>query len=322
MFVTGAFEFNYYGSNTNESEKEIIVKDNALLDITGESRFHISTGEDFNLGTYNMAKTIFRDSLSVLLTGTGKEAAITLHDASEVQILSSAYLFNSSVNSNDFAKLRVREESSNLYIAGNVYLESQGASVKLEAEGDDGVITVAGDIIMNASAQNEAIINIIEDGKIFLGGTIIRQNVFGKLIMEDDGALILNGSIPQSIPQGKLPNSGTDSLFFKNIKLENTSSATMTLSENLIVKDELILTTGNLKTDAAAMVILKEGAMISGSSAAYVEGPVRKLGNTGGQPFTFPVGTSDAYAPITISPVASAGSEVTVEYLSEPPPFG
>jgi len=321
-FISGTLEFDYDGSGFGESEKEIIIKNNAFLEVTGATRFSNTSGQDFNLGMYDNAGAIFRDSLTLSLTDNGSEAGITLHDSSYLQILSNAYIFNSSTTSNDFAKLRVRESASNLYVQGNVYLESQGAKVKLEAEGSAGVVTITGDIIIDASAEDEAIINIVEKAEIYLGGDIIRQTNFGKLTMLDEGALVFNGSAPQAIPKGKLQNSGTDSLFFKNIRLENTSAQTFALTNDLIVKDALMLTSGNLKTDSTAMVILQEGATISGSSDAYIEGPVRKLGSTGGQHFTFPIGTNTDYAPITISPIANSSSEITVAYLSEPPPFG
>lgn len=321
-FIKGSFRFDYLGSGSNESTKEINLKNDALLEVTGETVFINSAGEDFNLGMYNNAQAVFRDSLTLILNGTGAEAGITLHDSSSLQVLSSAYIFNSSTVSNDFAKLRVREMSSNLYIQGDVYMDSYGAKVKLEAEGAEGVVTVGGNIVMNASAQDEVSINIIEQGEVYLGGDLIRQTEFGKLTMENEGTLIFNGSNPQSIPESNLPNSGTDSLFFKNVRLENTSSQPFVLTEDLIVKDYLILTSGNLISDSTAMVILKDGATIYGSSTAYIEGPVKKLGTTEGQDLTLPIGTDKSYAPITISAISDPLSEVTVQYLSEPPPFG
>jgi len=321
-FINGSFKFDYKGAGSGEGTKEIDIRNDAFLDVAGKTTFTNSGGEDFNFGLYNNAQAIFRDSLILALTGTGAEAGITLHDASSLQVLSSVYVLNSSTSSNDFAKLRAREEASSIYIEDNVYLDSDGAKTKLEAEGTGGTITVGGDIIMNASAEDEVSINIIEQGEIYLGGDLIRQNSFGKLTMANDGALILNGSSPQAIPESKLPGSGTDSLFFKEVRLENTSTQPFALTENLIVKDALILTNGNLMTDSTAMVVLEEGATIFGSSTAYIEGPVKKLGSTGGQDFVFPIGTSTAYAPITISPVSDPLSEITVQYLSEPPPFG
>ena len=321
-FIEGLFEFDYKGSGAGESVKEVIIQDKALLDVIGETRFTNSAGHDFNLGMYGTSQAFLRDSLSLRLIGTGAEAGITLHDTSSLQILSSAYIFNSSTASDDFAKLRVREESSSLYIQDTVYLESQGAKVKLEAEGTGGTITVGGDINLNASAKCEAYINIIEEGKIYLGGDIIRKTDFGNLIMKDEGALIFNGSNPQTIPQSKLPNSGTDSLFFGKVILENTSPLPFTLTENLIIHDSLVLTNGNLKSDSTAMVILQDSAIISGSSTAYVEGPIMKLGTTAGQNLMVPIGTDAVYAPITISEITSPSSEVTMQYYSEPPPFG
>ncbi len=321
-FIKGLLEFDYQGSGSSEGIKEIIVRGSALLDVEGETRFRNSAGHDFNVGLYGAGKVILRDSLTLMLTGTGAEAGITLHDSSDLQLLSSVYIFNSSTTGGDYAKLRVREASSNLYIQDDVYLESVGAKVKLQVEGTEGVMSIGGDIVMNASAQDEAIINIIEQGEIKLGGNILRQTDFGKLSMGDDGALVFNGSEPQTIPQSKLAGSGDDSLFFGKIILENTSLLPMVLTEDLLIQDSLILRNGNLQTSELAKVILEDSATISGSSTAYIEGPVRKLGSTGGQNLTIPIGTSSMYAPITITAITSASSDVTFHYASEPPPFG
>ncbi len=321
-FIKGSLRFDYLGSGTSEGNKEIYIKDNALLEVEGKTVFVNSGGEDFNLGMYGYAQAILKDSLILILTGTGAEAGVTLHDTSSLEVLSSVYILNASTASNDFAKLRARAEASTIYIQDNVFMESYGAKVKLEVEGIEGELAVGGDIIMNASGQDEASINIIEEGELYLGGDLIRQTDFGKLTMANQGVLILNGSSPQTIPQGKLPNSGTDSLFFKEVRLENTSSQPFVLSEDFVVKDSLILTNGNLISGSTAMVVLEDGARISGSKTAYIEGPVKMLGTTAGQDITLPIGTDKSYAPITISAISNPSSEVTVEYLSEPPPFG
>ncbi len=322
VFIKGSLRFDYLGASISEVNVEVAVRDNALLEVEGKTVFTNSRGNDLNFVMYGSAESTLKDSLILILNESGAETGVTLHDSSSLQVLSSVYIFNSSTESNDFAKLRVREKFSNIYIQDNVYMESYGARVKLEVEGTEGKITVGGDVIMNASAEDEASINIIEEGELYLGGDLIRETDFGKLTMTDQGALILNGSSPQTIPQGKLPNSGTDSLFFKEVRLENTSSQPMVLTEDFVVKDSLVLTSGNLITDSTAMVILEDGATISGSKTAYVEGPVKMLGTTGGQDITLFIGTDKSYAPITISAISNPSSEITVEYLSEPPPFG
>jgi len=321
-YIEGMLIFNYFGSGAGEDTKEITIRDSALLDVTGETRFLSSAGQDFNLGMYGSSSAYLRDSLTLQLTGTGKEAGITLHDKSNLELYSSAYIYNSSSLSDDFAKLRVRNDSSTMYIQDDVYLTSSGARVQLRAEGVDGDMIIGGDIKMNASAQDEVYVSLVSQGEIYLAGNITRATNFGNLTMEQDAALILNGTNPQVIPESNLAGSGTDSLAFRKIVLENTSSQPFVLVEDLVIQDSLILSTGNLVSSDAAKVVLQDSAIISGSSAAYVEGPVQKLGSTAGLDITIPIGTDDAYAPITLSPISNIGSDVTVQYFSEPPPFG
>jgi len=181
VFIKGSLRFDYLGADSYEENKEIYLRGNALLDVEGKTVFTNSGGEDFNFVMYNQSEAIFRDSLTLILNGTGKEAAITLHDSTSLQIFSSAYLFNSSTASNDFAKLRAREEASSIYVQDNVYMESYAAKVKLMAEESGGTITVGGDIVMNASGQEQISVNIIDQGKLYLGGDIVRPTNFGRL---------------------------------------------------------------------------------------------------------------------------------------------
>lgn len=320
-YINGDFNFNYYNAG-HENVKEVILGDYALLDVTGKTKFKISAGEDFNLGLYNQSQVIFRDSLKLELTGTGKEAGITLHDSSYLAVYSSAYIHNSSTESNDFAKIRVRDVYSKVYIQNNITLDSDGAMVKIEAEGTASEISIDGDIIMNAGAQQEAFINIVDGGQVKLGGTISRLTDYGNLTMAGQGKLVFNGTSPQSIPVSKLPSSGTDSLYFMNVEFDNTSGAPITLTEDMIIQDSLVLDNGKVITSASAKIVLEDGATITGgNSNSYIIGPVRKLGTSAGQSLTIPIGSNEEFAPITLSPISNTNADITFRYASEPPPF-
>jgi len=325
VFVKGSLIFDYLGSDPAEWGKEIELNDSTYLDVLGETRFTNSAGHDFNLGLNGNSHAVFRDSLTIELKGTGSEAGITLHDQSMVEIFSNVRIINSSTTL-DYAKIRVRDVSSHVYIQDDLHLISQGAKVKIEAEGSEGVIRVKGDIVMDAAGKDQAFINIIERGKVFLGGDIIRKTAYGNLVMKDDAALVLNGNTPQIIPSGKLAGSETDSLDFRKIIIENSSGFPLTLADNFIIRDTLELSTSKIMSSKSEMVILADSAVISGGNEnAYIVGPVKKEGRTNTGDLFLPVGTDSKYAPITLSPIMDAGSEVIIQYYSaaaDPPPFG
>lgn len=94
-----------------------------------------------------------------------------------------------------------------------------------------------------------------------------------------------NGVIPQTFSN----TAGTHAL--TNVVLNNTSSG-LTLSgsasSNMVLSGGLTLTNGVLYTAATPILIMNAGSTsTSGSTVSFVDGPMRKIGNTA---FVFPVG--------------------------------
>lgn len=321
-FITGDFTFDYKNASTSEPDHDIYIRDNAKLEVTGQTKLINRSGKNLDFILEGTSQVILRDSVSLLAYG-GERNSITAKVNSNIQLLSNVYLLNS--GGSNHTKLKT-ESGAVMTISGNVYMESTGAGLDLKLESRDkgSEFRVEGDIVMTSSTDQCNLIEIKEEGQLFLGGNILRPTNFGAMVMKTDGKLIFNGTEPQNMPVGKLDNSGQDSLYFGIVSMENTSGAPFELTNNLIITDSLILSAGKLKTTTSSMVVIEDGAFIKGgNSNAYVNGPILKKGASNGVTFTFPIGSEDNYAPISITPESNNSSaEYTAQYYSDPPPLG
>jgi len=110
---------------------------------------------------------------------------------------------------------------------------------------------------------------------------------------------------------------------FYNLTIDKSGSA-IKASIPVIVNNVLSITNGRLRTNATNYVSLIAGASISGgSNTAYVDGPIRKTGNTA---FTFPVGdsaaASAAYHPLYMTAPSSASDQFQAQYFASAQAYG
>ncbi|MGI4870737.1 MAG: right-handed parallel beta-helix repeat-containing protein [Janthinobacterium lividum] len=155
--------------------------------------------------------------------------------------------------------------------------------------------------------------------------------------------LHVDAGSPRSAPAAPLaeglalvPESGTLSLvagnydetisLAKNLTLTTAGSATLrdlalngsgkvlTLGAPLTVTNTLTLTSGLVRTTAAAVLSLaNQATATSGNAASYIDGPLRKVGQ---QAFVFPLGKNGQWARLGISAPASATTAFTAEYVA------
>ena len=103
-----------------------------------------------------------------------------------------------------------------------------------------------------------------------------------------------NGSAAQATGSG-LPAT------VNNLTVNNSGGA-VTLTNGVTVSGVLTLTSGLLTTGANTVIANSNatGAVSGGSSTAYVDGNLRRSIAAGANSYSFPIGTSTAYAPVTI----------------------
>lgn len=172
-------------------------------------------------------------------------------------------------------------------------------------------VTVGGNI--NISAGILRGVASTGNGLLHLGGNI---NNTGGTIQSGPGtgifSIVYNGTGAQSIN-----NSGGTFTFAANQKdtIQNTGSG-LTLNTPITHNGTIEFISGVVRTTSVNLLTMGAGSTVIGASnASYVNGPVKKIGNT---PFIFPVGKSNGYVPIGVSNFTGASAatdEFTAEYI-------
>lgn len=167
--------------------------------------------------------------------------------------------------------------------------------------------TVNGDLTiangtLDASAANSA---------INLAGNWVNNGTFNP----QQGTVTLNGSSTQSISSG-----GTAESFY-NLVLNNSSATGIQLNDDIEISNLLTFTDGVVAPTGNELVHILSGATVSGASDnSYVDGQVRKTGNTAANfPFSFPVGDGGNYQAIIISRPSAATDHFTAQYFMSDP---
>src|SRR6185436_19096930 len=120
------------------------------------------------------------------------------------------------------------------------------------------------------------------------------------------GVVRFSGSADQVV-------SGSATLLLKHVSI-NKTSGTVTLSKDIEVEGNVQFVKGILLSDTTNLVKMLAGSSVSGASAAsFVDGPVKKTGNTS---FVFPVGNYIHYRPLEISAASSSSDAYTAQYFS------
>lgn len=116
--------------------------------------------------------------------------------------------------------------------------------------------------------------------------------------------------------EGQLTGNGLPSTITGVLKVNNSSTQGLVLSSAVTIATNasLLLEQGVIRTNASFLLTMNRNSILAGgSSSAYVDGPLRKIGE---QNFTFPVGKLGRYSPVTINANGggNAADVFTVEY--------
>lgn len=201
-----------------------------------------------------------------------------------------------------------------LEIAGNAEIQA-GGSINNSASFTE--VRVTGSFTNAGIIQNT---NLITIGANFTQNGTLNQNLAtaeirltGNLVSNvamnfTQGKFLLRGSSDTEI-------SGTGSLNFFNLEVDKTAGFGVNLSKAVSLSGSLFLTNGIIYTSSTNLLSLRAGAIsTAGNAGSYVNGPMRKIGNT---PFTFPVGKGGYWARIGISDLANTNVNdyFTAEYF-------
>ncbi|HLP13913.1 MAG TPA: T9SS type A sorting domain-containing protein [Flavobacteriales bacterium] len=212
------------------------------------------------------------------------------------------------------------------YNGEHIYLKSLTDSIKLN---DSVLFTFSG----IASVENNGVFHVQNASAVFSGITTLQGN--GKYrfhhLSIDTGDTLRHVSPDSICVHGDFINNGfyndtVNSIVMKGTIPQNIGGISITsfnglvincnmgvwLTNNVRVKSFLYMKQGILYTTTAMMPLMQLNAVsLGGSDSSYVNGPIRKIGNTG---FMFPVGHKGKYMPIHIGPPASPISDFTASY--------
>lgn len=189
-------------------------------------------------------------------------------------------------------------------VAGNLTVSFGGTSSFTNSNGD---LSVGNTFTFNATSSATSTLSsglttgtfVLSAGTLADGGNIIE--------VTGPGGWVRNGGTYTSTTTGmayftgdqEQTIGGSQSTTFRRIEVENTSATGVRLNQPTFIGTELLLTNGKIITTATNYLQLNAGSISEpGSEDSFVEGPMRKAGNTD---FVFPVGKNAKWARIGIS---------------------
>lgn len=319
LVVNNDFQFYYGNSGSFEFTSDIRIGEFSTLEVGGRSDFIMKNGASFAINVLDSAQVDFVGD--VVLEGIdGFAFDLSLFNDAKIECKKNLTIKNDDVNKID----AYLNNSATLSVDSNLILNSltDGREVVVTSSNSETLLDIGQDIVFDATADENVEINLNSGGSVRLCGKFSRSP-FGTLKMGDEATLVYSGFNPQTIATETKSGSGNDAFNFTNIKIENTSGVPIDLPAPLTVYNDFNITNGIVRTTSTNILTLEDGATITGgSSTAYIDGPMIKRGSTNGQPFIFPLGGGNQFAPIEISALSNSTDQYIAQYYGCPPPFG
>ncbi len=165
-------------------------------------------------------------------------------------------------------------------------------------------------VVGNLTIQAGAVL-VANNRKLNIGGNWTNNNGAGGFL-QGTNDITFDGTSAQTISI----SSGNE--VFEDLIIDNTSSTGVTISMGEVhVDNSLTLTDGIIFTDATNFIVIEDNATSDeGSSASFVDGPIKKVGN---DPFICPVGDNGSWARLEIENLSNFGTttEFTCQYLAQ-----
>lgn len=245
---------------------------------------------------------IFNDSLVVNATGIVNTSS---------NVTEGYFTINNGVliNGGSMTAGSIKFTGTNTYINGtsgiliNNNLSVYCTSCTNNITAASGGITVNGDITTNTAIGSRTLVN---KGLINYKGTATPMSSKTLTTTDANSEFVYGGSSAQSI---KATN-------YYKLKINNAAGAS--LPGSITVLNNLNLTSGIVTpTNLSFVLTVNDNATASNaSSSSFIAGKCKKIGNDA---FTFPVGKSGHYSPVTITAPSLATDAFTVEYFFADP---
>ncbi len=314
----GGLLFEYHDSGPSELANEIRMVGFSKITVTGDTQFYCRGGKKASISIGTNASFIANGNFTAEIFGG--EALAVVND-NKFEVLGNVSFNNTGGTDGLYAQL----SGATCKISGNMNLNAQSASNTIDVYHNcaAGQLEVGGSLNFNTNFEGNVHMEMGDNTSFELGGNINRSAGYGSMVMSKNASLTFSGSVAQTIPATRPDGNTIDSLFLTNLIFNNTSGVPMTPNGMVYLSRNLELTEGIINTDSDNLFILKDSVGISGgSSSAYINGPIRKMGRTPADSLIFHIGDQGTYAPFEISRVNNSNSDYTIQYLSCPPPIG
>lgn len=319
--VGGDFLINYYTSGGDIAS--FILDDNASCIVGGNFTMNLLSGlsseannltVDLNGGTMSVGNNF------TLYSAAGNDAALTIDaNGTSLTVLGTLSIQNNG-GDQSFITLGNANGSPTLNAGALSLMEGGGTRTYCRLYRSS-ILSVLGDISLNATAAGKVDIGVYSTSQLRIGGNFNRAAVpsrFGILSCAATSTVEYYGSVQQTIAGDA--GSGGDGFTYGNVVLNNDDGFIMTALEgNATIPNLSTLTfnSGIVNSTSSGFFVIANGGAVSGASnMSYVDGPIRKVGNSA---FTFPIGDNGNYQPASISAPSNVTHHFTGQYFAANP---
>jgi|GEM_PF-996138 len=305
----GTKEITFTGAGINVFNGDIVLINTGAGGImlgndTLTAGHTISIGSGgFSAGDFN-ATNFYQDgntAISLTFTGTALPSITGATFGGNFSITSNVLLFKNCTFSGTASFTATGSGSSSWYggntFYGNATFTNNATAGNLRIDADT-ANTYYADATFNGSRE----LRVCYGGEVssFYGNITTANNT---TFNAGTGTLCLAGSGTQAL-------SFHSNTLVKNLML-NKSGGSAALSTALVVSGTVTFTKGTLTTTSSNLLTINNGGTVSGASdSSFIDGPVKKIGNSA---FVFPTGKGNSYRAVEIS----APSNTTDAYKAE-----
>ena len=157
--------------------------------------------------------------------------------------------------------------------------------------------------------RNDGIISFAYDNPAFVRQNLLLNSSAGITFTD---TVKFAGNLNAAVEQ-----LGLQPIVFPKIQMLKTSGATLTLNDSISISTRLNFNSGNILTSSLNQLkFLDNATHLDPSLSSHAIGPVTKVGD---DIFTFPVGVTASYNPVSITAPVGAATRFSAEYKSQNP---
>ncbi len=305
--------------------------DNARIRMNNTCTFNV--GGNFTMNLLSGLTTV-TDNIEVDLNGgamsvggnltmnssSGNDAIITIDASTTSLSVTGTLILQHTGGDLNYITLGNASGSPTVTIGG-LTINDAGGNITYCRLYNSSILNVNGNITLSALAASQVDIGVYSTSELRIRGNFIRAaspSRFGVLSCATGSTVEYNGTSLQTIAGDG--GDGADGFAYGGVRLNNAAGFTMTATEGVATIPNgasLTFTIGIVNSSSSAFFIIANGASVnSASNTSYVDGPIRKVGNSS---FTFPIGDNGNYQPATISAPSNATHHFTAQYFSANP---